>query len=322
MGRGAGHAVAEARCLGNLARLAYDVGDFVEARQWAEAGQARATDAGFGLARNVSRRILGLVAMQSGEPGTARALLEASLADSEELGGPWWAAQTLVSLAEVAIGEGNLDLACEHIAEALRTTHMLADQRETAHALEVCALLAVAQRNPTDGLRLVGAARAIRRTHRLELPPIERDALARCVTQAKRLLGSSATVEALAYGETLSVEAAMSSALCVAEARPTTGVHPNSNGILTKREQEVAALVARGLTNPQIADVLIIGERTAQTHVANILNKLGLSSRAQIAAWVAERGAVASRPTAQATLLSLDASPQISGSGRGRQRRR
>jgi non-specific serine/threonine protein kinase len=57
---------------------------------------------------------------------------------------------------------------------------------------------------------------------------------------------------------------------------------------LTPREQEVAGLVARGLTNRQIGQLLVISERTADTHVSNILNKLGLASRAQVAAWVVE----------------------------------
>jgi non-specific serine/threonine protein kinase len=52
----------------------------------------------------------------------------------------------------------------------------------------------------------------------------------------------------------------------------------------------VAALVARGLTNRQIAEELVIAERTAGTHVANILNKLGFTARAQIAAWAVEHG--------------------------------
>ncbi len=54
---------------------------------------------------------------------------------------------------------------------------------------------------------------------------------------------------------------------------------------LTRREREVASLVARGLTNRQIAEQLFISDRTAETHVIHILNKLGFSSRAQVAAW-------------------------------------
>ena len=60
--------------------------------------------------------------------------------------------------------------------------------------------------------------------------------------------------------------------------------------ILTAREREVAALVARGQTNREIATTPVISERTADAHMQNILNKLGFSSRAQIAAWAAEHG--------------------------------
>jgi DNA-binding NarL/FixJ family response regulator len=60
-----------------------------------------------------------------------------------------------------------------------------------------------------------------------------------------------------------------------------------TSALLTRREQEVAVLVARGLTNRQIAEELIVGERTVDTHVRNILGKLEFDTRAQIAAWVA-----------------------------------
>jgi CRP-like cAMP-binding protein len=59
---------------------------------------------------------------------------------------------------------------------------------------------------------------------------------------------------------------------------------------LTPREREVAALIAQGLTNREIAAVLVVTERTAATHVEHILSKLGLRSRAQVAAWTAEQG--------------------------------
>jgi non-specific serine/threonine protein kinase len=59
--------------------------------------------------------------------------------------------------------------------------------------------------------------------------------------------------------------------------------------VLTKREREVADLVAQGLTNKQIAAKLVISLRTAQGHVEHILTKLGFTSRTQIAAWVVEK---------------------------------
>jgi DNA-binding CsgD family transcriptional regulator/Tfp pilus assembly protein PilF len=61
-------------------------------------------------------------------------------------------------------------------------------------------------------------------------------------------------------------------------------------GGLTAREREVARLVAQGKTSREIADLLVLSERTAEGHVSNILGKLGFTSRAQIAAWVVERG--------------------------------
>jgi DNA-binding NarL/FixJ family response regulator len=60
--------------------------------------------------------------------------------------------------------------------------------------------------------------------------------------------------------------------------------------LLTPREEEVAVLVSRGLTNRQIASELSISEHTVATHIAKILKKLGLSSRSRLSAWVAERG--------------------------------
>jgi len=57
---------------------------------------------------------------------------------------------------------------------------------------------------------------------------------------------------------------------------------------LTQREQDVAALVARGLSNGQIVATLVISARTVETHVEHIMDKLGVSTRAQIAAWAAE----------------------------------
>jgi non-specific serine/threonine protein kinase len=59
---------------------------------------------------------------------------------------------------------------------------------------------------------------------------------------------------------------------------------------LTQRERAVAALIARGKSNREIADELIIAPRTIETHVHSILSKLGFASRAQIAVWAAEKG--------------------------------
>ena len=61
------------------------------------------------------------------------------------------------------------------------------------------------------------------------------------------------------------------------------------DGVLTPREQEVARLIAGGLKNCEIAERLVITTSTTERHVANILNKLGMRSRAEVAAWIGGR---------------------------------
>jgi non-specific serine/threonine protein kinase len=61
-------------------------------------------------------------------------------------------------------------------------------------------------------------------------------------------------------------------------------------GGLTRREREVAAMIAAGKTNREIAETLVVSTRTVETHVENVLTRLGFSSRSQIAAWAVEKG--------------------------------
>jgi DNA-binding CsgD family transcriptional regulator len=76
-------------------------------------------------------------------------------------------------------------------------------------------------------------------------------------------------------------------ALRLLESRAPAG--PSTWARLTRREHDVTALIARGLTNRQIAEILVIGERTVEMHVSNVLGKLGLASRAQVAVWAVEQ---------------------------------
>ena len=61
-------------------------------------------------------------------------------------------------------------------------------------------------------------------------------------------------------------------------------------GGLTEREREVAGLIAQGKTSREIAELLVVNERTIEKHIENIFSKLGLTSRAQIAVWASEKG--------------------------------
>jgi DNA-binding CsgD family transcriptional regulator len=82
---------------------------------------------------------------------------------------------------------------------------------------------------------------------------------------------------------------------------PTAAAHTNAGVTsaidpLTPREGEVAALVARGLSNRAIAEALVITESTAEVHVKRILSKLQFKSRSQIATWATQRALAPTQP--------------------------
>jgi DNA-binding NarL/FixJ family response regulator len=73
---------------------------------------------------------------------------------------------------------------------------------------------------------------------------------------------------------------------------------PTAEGVLTTREREVAALLEQGLSNRQIAQALVISERTVAAHVSNALGKLALRSRTQLALWMLGRRGAPLAPSA------------------------
>ena len=91
------------------------------------------------------------------------------------------------------------------------------------------------------------------------------------------------------YAEGSALERAAAVALALGE-EPAAGTPaPSGAGPLTRRQREVADLVAQGMTDREIAARLVISPRTAESHVEQILTRLGFRSRAQIAAWTASR---------------------------------
>ncbi|WP_328715997.1 protein kinase domain-containing protein [Nocardia salmonicida] len=107
-----------------------------------------------------------------------------------------------------------------------------------------------------------------------------------CELTVRRALGERRFDTAFRRGQAMGHNAAVSYALGEAPPRDATALA--SQLTLTKRERQVADLVAQGLTNKQIAARLVISQRTAGGHVEHILTKLGFTSRAQIAAWIAD----------------------------------
>jgi DNA-binding NarL/FixJ family response regulator len=122
--------------------------------------------------------------------------------------------------------------------------------------------------------------------------------LARTQQQVTAVLGPARFAAEHEAGRQLSRDAAADLALGEPAREPAAAAAPAAvpapapagPGPLARREADVARLVAEGLTNKEIGSRLFISERTVDSHVRSILNKLGFSSRAQIAAWMAAPG--------------------------------
>ena len=122
--------------------------------------------------------------------------------------------------------------------------------------------------------------------------------LDRHLPAARATLGPRAADAAWAEGLSLPPAKAIAEALALLDmpeqGQPVSA--PVQASPLTPREREVAALVARGLSNRAIASELVITEATAERHIGNVFAKLGLASRAQLAVWAVKHGLVQGNP--------------------------
>ena len=108
-----------------------------------------------------------------------------------------------------------------------------------------------------------------------------------CERQTRRALGERAFQVAFRHGSNLSVEDAIAYAM-KEKPQAEQASASTEKTTLTRRDREVADLVAEGLSNKEIADRLVISQRTAETHVEHIPAKLGFTSRTQIPAWLTQ----------------------------------
>ncbi len=234
---------------------------------------------------------LGLVEGDLGRYDAARALQEESLALGRELGDEWGIAISLVNLAAIARRQGDPERARALAQEGLERLWQQGAKREIAECLELLASLAAGAGQMESAARLFGATEALRAALGVELSPTERAAQARALAAVQAALRPAAFDTAWSEGMALPLEQVVQLALALPQppvapsARPAVLAGPW--GVLTPREREVAQLIARGYTSRQIAEALVISERTADTHAEHIRAKLDVRSRAEIAAWVA-----------------------------------
>ncbi len=227
-----------------------------------------------------------------GDSPRAVAAGEASLALCDEHGDRWIRAYALMALGVEMTRQGRWERAAELTRQSLKVHHTIDDRLGIAFTVEVLAWIAAGQGKFTRAATLSGVLRTLRQT--AEVMPPEYVLVLRhyedSQARTQQALGRRSFKTALARGTALGPDEAIAYALeePVTEEtppRPAAALPP-----LTPRETEVARLAARGLTNQQIADELTVARRTAETHVANIMTKLGCTSRWQITPWLEEQG--------------------------------
>jgi predicted ATPase/DNA-binding CsgD family transcriptional regulator/Tfp pilus assembly protein PilF len=213
----------------------------------------------------------------------------------------------------IAVMTGDYGQAQESLTENLRLNQVCGQRLGIARGLEAFAALAAARQQPERAARLAGAACQLRESfgHGTGIGPRTEEVL----EFARGRLGASAAAALFAEGRETTADDAIGFAFGpdqdhpasgspaagepawtdparlgaagprpAAPSRDTGGAH-RAPSPLTRREHEIVMLISQGLSNKEIADELVISPATAARHVANILAKLGFSSRTQVASW-------------------------------------
>ncbi|MDV6277920.1 protein kinase [Rhodococcus erythropolis] len=243
------------------------------------------------LARQViALHFLGVTYEVLGETDHAIACHERALTITESHGELGYRAYGLWALSIAVRHEGDRARAVKLLEQALRLIRQTNNPYSSVLCLEELAGIAVADRNARRGAVLMGAAKTMGRFYDdavTVLIPTQHRRHEESELSARHMLGERAFETAYRLGSQMRFDAAIAYAL--GEQPSATTVGRGSSTELTKRETQVADLVAQGLTNKAIATKLVISQRTAQGHVEHILTKLGFTSRAQIAAWVVDQ---------------------------------
>ena len=197
-----------------------------------------------------------------------------------------------MNLGSAALLAGDLEGSKPLFADALRIAHQIDDRVAQYYLLDGLGCHAALTRQARLAAQLLGAAETVRTEVGANVMPFFAASLARAKELAVAALGATRFQAEFDAGKRADRTAAVQLALGEPThsgdgARPGRAAPAEAGaGVLAKREADVARLVADGLTNKQIGTRLFISERTVDSHVRSILNKLGASSRAQIATWV------------------------------------
>jgi non-specific serine/threonine protein kinase len=297
---------ALAMALVSMGRVARARGDFASVRRYDEEAVALFTAIGddFWIAR--TRHHLGVAAFYEGDLLTAREHYEASLATFERLADELGIVTLREELGEVAYVQGDLVSAASMLRTTREMAHRIDDKDRVAMALAALAGVAAARGQAERAMRLGAAASVLTSATGLINTSAWHANFERWLAPARQALDAAASAEAETTGRSMALREAVAYALndddlppaasasVAPSEQPTVIPAPASLSraalMLTPREREVVLLVARGMTNRQIAEALTITEGTAANHVRHILNRLTLDTRVQVAAWAVEHG--------------------------------
>lgn len=232
----------------------------------------------------------------------AELLCDAAIAICDSHGERWFKAYLLWDYGLVAWQRGETNAATKRVRSALELAQQLGDTWSIAFCLEFLAWTAEATGDRDRAARLLGSAEGVWRRMGWRGAGVPHHGMRdlteyhhRCLSRLRDQLGAPKLELAMHSGAAMAWDQAVAQALGGSPAT-APGRQEGSSALpsLTRRENEVAELVAQGLSNKEIAARLVISQRTAEAHVERILTKLGFTSRAQVAAWVVEhRGSVA-----------------------------
>ena len=294
--RSAGSRVDEAIVLGNLGRLALMQEAYPTARALCEESEALARGVGDDVVLCLALTFLQQVVLRQGELSTARRLVQESLAlarrqQNSQL--PY----ILDVLGQVAIAERDYAEARSALRESLLLFQDQGNRSGIVYSLERIAALAVAETQPRCAIQLAAAATSLREAIGDQPTPMQQTMVDEWLVPLRQTLGQDEIRSAWEAGRAMSLEQALELALAATQTPPTQPDQPPDESRkrvteLSPREQQVAALLAQGLTNRQIAQRLVVTERTVAAHIEHILDKLGFASRHQVAAWAADKDLV------------------------------
>jgi len=274
-----------------LGVMAHLRGEIARAAAWCEEalGHFRRLDDRHGVAASLNN--LGNLANARGDHAIAEACYAESLDLFRAMGEQREVAACLRNLAGVARDRGDHERATAVCHEGLVLSGEHGDTWGIAAGLGLAARIAAAAGHAERAIRLFGAATTAREEAGREPAVALRGDHEETLAALKTKVGEDRFAASWAAGRAMTASEAVASVRAPeTPTAPPVPIAVGSPGALTRREREVAALIRRGLTNRQIAEVLFIAERTVDTHVEHILAKLGVRSRSQVASWAVEHG--------------------------------